>query len=157
MKPLVVCAAQPVASTISAMVAPSGRRSISITSACFVPSRILRSVGTGFGAWLLSLGLLRLNLDADGGKPRVGDDQREAVTLVGLAPDGIAQLAVGLHLLEEAFLDQGIDDLVRRATLQALGQGQGEAVGALRCGAEDDALGVGEFCHGSAPWVRGPE
>ena len=71
------------------------------------------------------------------------------MTLFVLAPDGIAELPVGLHLLEEAFLDQGIDDLVCRATLQALWQWQGEAVGALRGSAEDDALGVGEFCH----WV----
>jgi hypothetical protein len=122
-----------------------------------VPLADLALGGDGLRCRLRILGLLRLNLDADGGKPRVGDDQGEAVTLVGLAPDGIAQLAVGLHLLEEAFLDQGIDHLVGRAALEALGQGQREAVGALRGGAEDHALGVGEFRHGSAPWVRGPE
>jgi hypothetical protein len=40
--PRTVCGCQLVASTIWAMVAPSLRRSIAISCACFVPSRVLR-------------------------------------------------------------------------------------------------------------------
>src|SRR5690606_37920624 len=43
--PRTVCGCQPVAATISAMVAPPGARSIAISAACLVPSRGVRVVG----------------------------------------------------------------------------------------------------------------
>jgi hypothetical protein len=48
--PRALCVCHPVAATISGIVTPSGRRSIEISSACFVP---VRSVGS-FGAWRIS-------------------------------------------------------------------------------------------------------
>ncbi|MFM8746642.1 MAG: hypothetical protein ACKOED_08250 [Aestuariivirga sp.] len=48
---------------------------------------------------------LELRFDADGGNALVGDDQPLAAAVLGLAPRGIAWLAVGFNLLQGALFD----------------------------------------------------
>jgi hypothetical protein len=59
----------------------------------------------------LILRLWRFGLDADGGKPRIGDDRREAMAVIARAPGGIfalmaADLGVYPHKLEALLTEQ---------------------------------------------------
>jgi hypothetical protein len=83
----------------------------------------------------------------DGEQTRVGDDQRGAVTIAGLAPERLAFAQVGVDLFEPAASDHHGDDLFRGGTMQPLGQRHRKIVGALSGRAEDDGLRVGEFGH----------
>ena len=70
-----------------------------------------------------------LGLDADGGEACVGRNQRDAVTVAGLAPDGLALAQVGVDLFEEALGEHRADHLGGGATAQALRQRQGDMLG----------------------------
>lgn len=86
----------------------------------------------------------RLRLDADRLQPGGGGDQRDGAA-VGLAPDRV--LPSGLDLGDEAAREQAGDDLLRGSPAEARRQREGDVAGALRGGAEDQALGVAEL-HG---------
>lgn len=97
-------------------------------------------------------GVRVLGLDADGGEARVGGDQRNAVAIAGFAPHGFALAQVGVDLLQQALGDHRADHLGGGTTAQALGQRQGDALGSLRGGAQDQGLGVGKLGHRGLPY-----
>ena len=62
-----------------------------------------------------------LRLDADGGEPCIGGDQRDAVAVAGLAPDGLALAHVNINLFEEALGEHRADHLGGGASADAVG------------------------------------
>jgi hypothetical protein len=139
--PRTVCDSQSVAAMISSMVAPPGARSMTMRVACLVPARCAH----------LGRCVTVLRLNADGGEACVGRDQRDAVAVTGLAPDGLAGAHVRVDLCDEAAGEQCALHLGGSPAAQALGQRQDDAVGMARRGAQDQQLGVGKLGHGRLP------
>ena len=139
--PLTVCGLQPVASTIWAMVAPCLRRSIAITCACLVPSRVfgagaasapvaaaLRGRPRFFGAGSTAAvsAAIGARLDADRLKPGSGDQEQHAAAVRLVAPDGVHRCvgsaqAVGDPLADQAAGEQRADHLGGGAAAQRAG------------------------------------
>jgi len=65
------------------------------------------------------------------------------MSFTGLAPDGVTATKIGIDFVEQAFGDEGLDHLVRGTTLEPGRQWQRQHARSLRCGAENNKLGVG--------------
>jgi hypothetical protein len=73
------------------------------------------------------------------------------MTIASLTPKWFAPAQVGVDLLQPAVFDHLGDGHLRRRTGQPLGQRQGDVLGALGPGTEDDGLSFGELRHGGVP------
>ena len=69
-----------------------------------------------------------------------------------MAPDGV--VAMSADLLDQALVEQALEDVARGVALEPGGDGKNAAVGSLAGGGENDELGVGEL---RAPAISRPK
>jgi hypothetical protein len=143
---------------ISAMDAPSGRWAMICASWC--PRGVSVGRRRGFRVRCgFAFRALATALAATGSIPMASSPASVAISVVPWPSpvsrqSGSPAAEVGIDLFQPAARDHRGDGLLRGGAMQAFGQRHGQIAGAGRRAAEDDGLGVGEFGHGSSPWIR---
>ena len=90
-----------------------------------------------------------LRIDAERGECGLGGDERHPAALFVVPPDGV--IALGADLLDQALVEQALEDVAGGIALEPGGDGEDAAIGSLAGGGQNDELRIGQLRHGFAP------
>ena len=90
-----------------------------------------------------------LRIDAERGEGGLGGDERHAAAFFVVPPDGV--ITLGADLLDQALVEQALEDVAGGVALEPGGDGEDAAIGSLAGGGQNDELGIGQLRHGFAP------